>query len=97
MDGAAANEDTAGPDALLGVVRHTGGSVACLSRRARQQGESLVRAVGVMAAGHRHVRELGQAADDGDRRVDQARQVARQGAHVVEAVALRCSASRPQP
>ena len=46
MDGEAANADAAGPDAWQGVVRHTGGSVACLSRRAQQQGESLVGAVG---------------------------------------------------
>ena len=53
MDGDAVNAATAGPDALQGVVRHTDGSVACLSRRAQQQGESLVRAVCKMAVGLR--------------------------------------------
>ena len=82
MGGEAANADTAGPDARQGVVRHTGESVACLSRRGRQQGESLARALCEMAVGLRHLAGLGLAADDGDRRVGQACQIARQVAHV---------------
>ena len=59
MNGEAANADTAGPYTLHGAVRLTGKSVACPSRRAQQQGESLVRTVGEVAVGLGHVAELG--------------------------------------
>ena len=88
MNREAANADPAGPDTLQGAVRYTGKSVACPFRRAQQQGESLVRAVGEMAVGLRHVAELGPTADDGDRRIDPPRQIGRRVAHVHAAAAF---------
>ena len=82
MDGEAANADTAGPDPLQGVVRHTDGAVAWLFVPAQQRGKSLVLTVYEMAVGHRYVRKPGLAADDGDRRVGQACQIPLQVAQV---------------